>query len=137
MDNSCCATWVPRLTSLIRIGTGYLLLVHGTAKLLGIPQMKAFENLQWFSLLGAAGTIELVCGALILLGLFTRPAAFLAAGFGAAAYLVGHVLPLGNFFLPIMTGGESAILFSFTCFLLFLYGPGPWSLDALRGRNPP
>jgi putative oxidoreductase len=136
MDQSCCAVWAPRLTSLIRIGAGYMLLNHGTAKLLGIPHMTAFEHLHVLSLFGIAGIIELIGGALVLLGLFSRVATFITSGLGAAAYLIGHVIPLGHFFLPILTGGEAAILYSFVFFLLFLYGPGPWSLDALiRGKT--
>lgn len=131
MDNTCCATWAPRLTSLIRIGSGYMLLLHGTAKLLGVPHAPMFDNLQLFSLYGVAGLIELVAGALVLIGLFTRPAAFVASGFGAAAYLIGHVASKGFFFLPMFNGGEAALLYSFVFFLLFLYGPGPWSIDAM------
>jgi putative oxidoreductase len=135
MDNSLCATWAPRITSLIRIGAGYMLFIHGTAKLFGTPHVAAFEHLQVMSIFGIAGIIELVFGALVLLGLFARPAAFVASGLGAAAYLVGHVAPKGHFLLPILTGGETAILYAFVFFLLFLYGPGPWSLDALMGRT--
>src|SRR5690348_14578958 len=102
MDKSCCATWAPRLTSLIRIGAGYLLFIHGTAKLFGTPHVAAFEHLQVMSLLGIAGIIELVSGALVLVGLFSRPAAFVASGLGAAAYLVGHFVPKGHFLLPIL-----------------------------------
>lgn len=135
MDTACCATWAPRLTSLIRIGAGYMLLLHGTAKLLGVPHVAMFDGLQLFSLMGLAGLIELIGGALVLLGLFTRAAAFVTSGFGAAAYLVGHVAAKGSFLLPMLNGGEAAILYAFVFFLIFLYGPGPWSLDALRGRQ--
>lgn len=135
MTTTCCATWAPRLYSLIRIGAGYMLMLHGSAKLLGVPHAEMFDNLQIMSLMGVAGLIELIGGALILIGLFTRPAAFIASGFGAAAYLVGHVAPKGLFFLPMFNGGESAILFSFVFLMLVLTGPGPWSLDALLGRN--
>lgn len=135
MTTTCCATWAPRLYSLIRIGAGYMLMLHGSAKLLGVPHAEMFDNLQIMSLMGVAGLIELIGGALILIGLFTRPAAFIASGFGAAAYLVGHVAPKGLFFLPMFNGGESAILFSFVFLMLVLTGPGPWSIDALLGRN--
>lgn len=112
-----------------------MLFIHGTAKLFGTPHIAAFEHLQVLSLFGIAGIIELVCGALVLLGLFSRPAAFVASGLGAAAYLVGHVTPHGHFLLPILTGGEAPILYAFVFFLLFLYGPGSWSLDKLlRGK---
>jgi len=136
MDKSCCAIWAPRLTSLIRIGAGYMLLIHGTAKLFGTPHVGAFEHLQVLSLFGIAGIIELIGGALLLLGLFGRPAAFVLSGLGAAAYLIGHVGASGHFLLPILNKGEAALLYSFVCFLLFLYGPGSWSLDALiRGKK--
>ena len=130
MDNTCCATWAPRLTSLIRIGSGYMLLLHGTTKLLGIPE-SPMSGTALFSLYGIAGLIELVAGALLLIGLFTRCTAFVATGFGAAAYLIGHVASKGFFFLPMFNGGEAALLYSFVFFLLFLYGPGPWSIDAM------
>lgn len=135
MTTTRCATWAPRLYSLIRIGAGYMLMLHGCAKLLGTPHVAMFDNLQIMSLMGLAGVIELVCGALVLIGLFTRPAAFIASGFGAAAYLVGHVSAKGLFFLPMLNGGETAILFSFVFLMLVLTGPGPWSVDALLGRN--
>lgn len=135
MTTTCCATWTPRLYSLIRIGAGYMLMLHGTAKILGIPHAEIFDNLQIMSLMGLAGLIELIGGTLILIGLFTRPAAFITSGFGAAAYLVGHVAPKGLFFLPMFNGGESAILFSFVFLMLMLTGPGPWSVDALMNRN--
>lgn len=135
MTTTYCATWAPRLYSLIRIGAGYMLMLHGFAKLLGIPRVEMFDNLQIMSLMGAAGLIELTCGALVLIGLFTRPAAFIASGFGAAAYLIGHVATKGLFFLPMLNGGEAAILFSFVFLMLVLTGPGPWSVDALLGRN--
>ncbi|MER1968690.1 DoxX family protein [Castellaniella sp. GW247-6E4] len=135
MDNTCCAAWAPRLTSLIRIGSGYMLMLHGSAKLLGIPHAPMFDGLQLFSLYGIAGLIELIAGVLLLIGLFTRPVAFIASGFGAAAYLIGHVATKGFFFIPMFNGGEAALLFSFVFFLLFLHGPGPWSIDAMRGKK--
>jgi putative oxidoreductase len=135
MTTTTTASWAPRLYSLIRIGAGYMLLLHGSAKLLGIPHVEAFDNLQIMSLMGIAGLIELICGALVLIGLFTRPAAFVASGFGAAAYLVGHVATQGMFFLPLFNGGEAALLFSFVFLMLVLTGPGPWSVDAMLNRE--
>ena len=134
--STCCATWAPRFYSLIRIGAGYMLMLHGSAKLLGTPHVPSFDNLQIMSLMGLAGLIELIGGILLIIGLFSRVAAFVTSGFGAAAYLVGHVASSGNFFLPMFNGGEAAILFAFVFFLLFLVGPGPWSVDALiRGKE--
>ncbi|CAM5215830.1 hypothetical protein CDEF62S_01466 [Castellaniella defragrans] len=129
MDKSCCATWAPRLTSLIRIGAGYMLFMHGMAKLFGTPHIVAYEHLQVLSLLGIAGIIELIGGALVLLGLFSRPATFVVSGFGAAAYLVGHVTPLGHFLLPILTGGKPPSCFPscFSCSSCTAPAPGAWT----------
>lgn len=134
MSKVCCAAAAPHLTSLIRLGAGYMLLCHGGAKLLGIPHIAGLDGLSLTSLPGIAGIFELVCGVLLVLGLFSRLAAFVASGLCAAAYLIGHAAAAGHFFLPMVNGGEAAILYSFTFFLLFLYGPGPWSLDRLRGK---
>ena len=110
-----------------------MLLSHGGAKLLGIPHIAGLDGLSLTSLPGIAGFFELICGALLVLGLFSRIAAFVASGLCAAAYLIGHAVA-GHFFIPMINGGEAAILYSFVFFLLFLYGPGPWSLDQLRGK---
>lgn len=125
------ATWTPRLLGILRIMTGFLYLQHGTAKLFGVPHVAMFDGLQVWSLMGVAGILELVGGALLLLGLFTRPVAFILSGQMAAAYFMAHA-PQG--FLPILNGGELAVLYSF----LFLYfaaaGGGAFSLDGLRGK---
>src|SRR5690554_4877517 len=96
------SVWTPRVLSILRIVSAYMLLLHGTAKLLGIPQVPMFENLQILSLSGVAGVIELVFGTLLLIGLFTRFSAFLASGFGAAAYFIGHVAGQGNVLFPLL-----------------------------------
>lgn len=125
------AIWTPRLLGILRIITGFLYLQHGTAKLFGAPHVAMFDGLQVMSLMGVAGILELVGGALLLLGLFTRPVAFILSGQMAAAYFMAHA-PQG--FLPILNGGELAVLYSF----LFLYfaaaGGGAFSLDGLRGK---
>ena len=79
-----------------------------------------------------AGSIELVAGALIAIGLFTRPAAFLASGLMAFAYFIAHAPQ--NFF-PVNNGGDAAILYCFVFLYLVFAGPGEWSLDALRNRD--
>ncbi len=84
------------------------------------------------SLPGIAGALELVGGALLLLGLFTRPVAFIVAGEMAVAYFMGHA-PQG--FWPVLNQGTPAILFCFIWLYLSSAGPGPWSLDALRRRK--
>ena len=130
-SSALLATWTPRLLGILRIITGFLYLQHGTAKLFGAPHVAMFDGLQVFSLMGVAGILELVGGALLLLGLFTRPVAFVLSGQMAAAYFMAHA-PQG--FLPILNGGELAVLYSF----LFLYfaaaGGGAFSLDGLRGE---
>jgi putative oxidoreductase len=125
--------WAPRVLSVVRIVSGLIFLAHGTQKLLSFPGGEragsglAFDNPGAF-----AGLIELVCGLLITLGLFTRPAAFLASGTMAVAYWIAHAPQ--NFF-PVNNGGDAAILYCFL-FLYFVFaGPGPWSLDAMRGRR--
>jgi putative oxidoreductase len=122
-------SWQPCVLSLLRIMTGLLFLQYGMAKLLKFPSVPLFEDVTLFSLIGLAGTIELVGGALVILGLFTRPVAFILAGEMAFAYFLGHA-PRG--FLPILNGGNLAILFCFVFFYLSFAGGGPWSLDALR-----
>lgn len=127
-----CSTWTPRLLSVLRIVSAYLLLLHGTAKLLGIPHVPMFDGLQLASMYGVAGIIELVFGVLLLVGLFSRISAFIASGFAAAAYFIGHVAGKGSLFLPMLNGGETAVLFCFVFLYLVAAGPGLWSLDALR-----
>jgi putative oxidoreductase len=121
--------WAPQVLSILRIMAALLLLQYGTAKLLGFPDVELFEDLQLFSLWGLAGLIELVGGALLLIGLFTRPVAFILSGEMAAAYFIGH-FPKG--FIPLLNGGNEAVIYCFV-FLYFVFaGPGPWSVDAVR-----
>lgn len=125
------ATWTPRLLGLLRIVTGFLYLQHGTAKLFGAPHVTMFDGLQVMSLMGVAGILELVGGALLLLGLFTRPVAFILSGQMAAAYFMAHA-PQG--FLPILNGGELAVLYSFIFLYFAAAGGGAFSIDGLRGK---
>ena len=125
------ATWSPRLLGLLRIILGFLFLQHGTAKLFGAPHVAMFDGLQVFSLMGVAGILELVGGALLLLGLFTRPVAFILSGQMAAAYFMAHA-PQG--FLPILNGGELAVLYSFIFLYFAAAGGGAFSLDGLRRK---
>src|SRR5262249_53482506 len=122
-------SWQPRVLSVLRIMTGLLFLQYGMAKLLKFPTVPAFKDVTLFSLYVLAGPLELGCGSLMILGLFTRSVAFILAGEMAFAYFLGHA-PRG--FLPILNGGNLAILFCFVFFYLFFAGAGPWSLDALR-----
>ncbi|QJP15146.1 DoxX family protein [Starkeya sp. ORNL1] len=120
------ASWTPRVLSLLRFMSGLLLLQHGTQKILSFPP-SGRPPVEIASLTGVSGLIELVCGTLLVLGLFSRPAAFIASGFTAVAYFMVHAPQ--NFF-PIINGGELAALYCFVFFYLFFAGPGPWSLDA-------
>ena len=125
------ATWSPRLLGLLRIILGFLFLQHGTAKLFGVPHVAMFDGLQLFSVMGAAGVIELVGGTLLLVGLFTRPVAFILSGQMAAAYFMAHA---PNGFLPILNGGEMAVMYCFTFLYFAAAGAGAYSLDGLRGK---
>jgi putative oxidoreductase len=129
----------PMALSLFRFITGLLLFQYGVAKILKFPVIPdgnayAFLNkVQLNSLSGAAGSIELVFGALLMLGLFTRPAAFILAGEMAFAYFMGHA---PKSFYPLINGGTLAIAFCFACLYLSTSGGGPISLDAaIRKRN--
>ncbi|KQP61740.1 DoxX family protein [Methylobacterium sp. Leaf108] len=123
-------TWAPRLLSVLRIMTGLLFLQHGTQKILGFPPSERGMP-ALLSLSGTAGLLELVGGVLIVLGLFTRPVAFILSGQMAVAYFLAHAQ---RSFYPILNGGELAILFCFVILYLAAAGPGPWSLDAQRRR---
>ena len=121
------AAWAPRALSVLRIVTGLMIIEHGMAKLLGWPVVAAFADLRLFSLLGLAGTLELVGGALLILGLFTQPVAFILSGEMAVAYFMVHA-PRG--FFPLVNGGSLAIIYCFACLYLSTAGGGPWSVDA-------
>jgi len=125
------STWAPRLLSVLRITAAFTFLQHGSAKLLGFPQVDMFANLQIASIYGVAGILELVGGILLLIGLFSRPVAFILSGMMAVAYFMAHSDP---FFSPMLSGGEAAYLFCFVFLYLFAAGPGPWSVDAARRK---
>ena len=123
--------WTPKALSVLRIVTGLLFLEHGTQKLLGFPPSEhAFPPL--FSLLGLQGVLELVGGLLILIGLLTRPVAFILAGDMAVAYFMAHA-PKG--FFPTLNGGQLAILFCFVFLYLAVAGGGEWSVDTQIARR--
>jgi putative oxidoreductase len=123
------APWTPRVLGILRIVIGFLFLQHGSAKLLGIPHIAMFDGLQLFSLIGVAGILELVGGILILLGLWTRPTAFILSGEMAFAYFIGHA---GQGPLPLLNGGELAVIYCFV-FLYFAFaGAGAFSIDSAR-----
>ena len=132
IDNALLETWKPRALALLRIVAAYLFMAHGTAKLFGLPHIKMFDGLQLASLVGVAGVLEVFGGALLLIGLFTRPVAFVLSGFMAVAYFMAHASQ-GHVLLPILNQGELAVLYSFV-FLYFVFsGAGAWSVDSLHG----
>jgi putative oxidoreductase len=128
------ATWYPRVLALLRIVTGYLFIWHGSAKHLKFPHVAMFDQLPTFSLAGIAGILELVGGALIIVGLLTRPTAFVLSGLMACAYFIGHA-SRGNPLMPLLNGGELAVLYCFVFLFLWVAGPGAWSLDGLLRRR--
>ncbi|MPT25252.1 MAG: DoxX family protein [Starkeya sp.] len=127
--NATLTRLAPHILSLLRIAAALLLLQHGTTKVLGFPATQ-MSGISLTALPGIAGIIELVGGALLLIGLFSRPVAFILSGMTAVAYFLVHA---PQSFFPILNGGELAALYSFVFFYLTFAGPGPWSVDALRG----
>lgn len=123
-------TCQPRLLSLLRIVTGFLFMQHGAQKILGFPAPQRYE-FDLFSMMGAAGTLELFGGFLIVIGLFTRPTAFVLSGLMAFAYFIAHA---PQAFWPILNGGELAALFSFVFLYLSAAGAGEWSIDHYRSK---
>ena len=128
------AAYQPQALALLRIVAGYTFLLHGSAKLLSMPHVAMFDGLQLFSLYGLAGVLELVGGLLLVLGLFTRPVAFVLSGQMAVAYFMAHASQ-GSVLMPLLNGGESAVLFCFVFLYLFLAGGGAWALDIRLSNN--
>ncbi len=125
--------WAPRVLSLLRIMSALAFMAHGTQKLLNIPlRQGGGPPPELMSMIGLAGAIELVGGALLIIGLFTRPVAFICSGLMAAAYFIAHAPR--NFF-PTLNGGDAAILFCFIFLYLVFAGGGAWSVDAMRSKN--
>ena len=120
----------PRALAVLRIVAALLFIEHGTQKLFGFPP-RSFP-VELMSIYGLAAMLEVVGGALILVGLFTRPVAFVLCGEMAAAYVIGHA-PKSVF--PVLNGGDAAILFCFVFLYLVFAGAGGWSLDAAMARQ--
>jgi putative oxidoreductase len=131
IDTKRLSDWTPYALGILRIVVGLIFLEHGTQKLLGFPAgERAFVDA--FTLSWWAGLLELILGALITVGLFTRLAAFIASGEMAVAYWLAHAPQ--NFF-PVNNGGDAAILYCFVFLFLVFAGPGKWSLDGLRSAE--
>lgn len=127
LNETFYATWSPRILGVLRIITGFLFLQHGSAKLLGAPHNAMFDGLQLMSLMGLAGVLELGGGVLIVLGLFTRPVAFILSGMMAVAYFMAHAT---KGFLPILNQGELAVMFCFVFLYFSVAGSGSYGIDA-------
>jgi len=121
--------WAPRLLAALRIVSALLFLEHGLVKVLGFPPGAAPGQQELLSFFGIAGLIETVGGVLLLIGLFTRPVAFLLAGEMAVGYFVVHAT---QSFFPAVNGGDAAILFCFVFLYLSAAGAGAWSADEMR-----
>ena len=131
INTSALAAWSPKVLSIFRIVTGLLFIQHGTQKIFSFPA-EARGPFELMTQMGIGGVLELVGGALIILGLFTRPTAFILSGMMAVAYWQFHAP--GNLY-PTLNGGDAAILYCFVFFYLIFSGPGPWSLDAAVRRK--
>jgi putative oxidoreductase len=126
-------SWAPRLRSLLRIVAAFMFILAGTMKLFAFPVGMPPDNstAQPMTQVWIGGVLETFGGLLLLLGLFTRPVAFLLAGEMAVAYFQFHA---PQSFYPIVNHGEAAVLYCFIWLYLSAAGPGPWSVDALRAR---
>jgi putative oxidoreductase len=124
----------PMVLSIFRIMVGLLLFQYGVAKILKFPVLPYFANIP--PLIAVAGWLELVLGALLILGLFTRPVALILSGEMAFAYFIGHMFKTDPpVFIPLLNGGNAAILFCFACLYLACAGGGAWSLDATMRKR--
>ena len=127
-------SWAPCFLSLLRIIAAFLFIQFGATKILGWPAavMPGGGTATLASQAGVAGLLELGGGALLLVGLFTRPVAFVMSGLMAFAYFIGHA---GGGFWPVLNGGAPAVIFCFVWLYISAAGGGPWSLDALMRRR--
>lgn len=131
LDFTVSDAWTSRILSLFRIMFGLLFFAHGIVKIFGFPAGAVPGQVGLLTLFGVAGMIEFVGGALLTVGLFTRPVAIILSGEMAVAYFLVHA-PQG--FFPALNEGELAILYCFAFLYLGAAGAGRWSLDALRNR---
>jgi putative oxidoreductase len=127
-SENALTAWSPYPLAALRIMSALLLMAHGTMKLFAFPAAMPME-INLVSLMGLAGILEVFGGALLAVGLFTRPVAFVLSGFMAVAYFMAHA---PQSFYPVLNQGDAAILFCFVFFYLVFAGAGAFSLDALR-----
>jgi putative oxidoreductase len=131
--DSTAARYAPHAQALLRIVSGYLFMMHGVAKLFHVPHVAMYDGVQLMSLIGLAGVLEMVGGALLIVGLFTRVTAFVLSGEMAVAYFMAHASK-GDPLMPMLNQGEAAVLFCFIFLFLAAAGAGAWSIDAHRSR---
>lgn len=131
--DSTAARYAPHAQALLRIVSGYLFMMHGVAKLFHVPHVAMYDGVQLMSLIGLAGVLEMVGGALLIVGLFTRVTAFVLSGEMAVAYFMAHASK-GDPLMPMLNQGEAAVLFCFVFLFLAAAGAGAWSIDAQRSR---
>jgi len=131
INESVLRAWTPRILSILRIIAALVFLQYGLSKYFGWPAHSP-PNFTMFSLLGLAGAIELVGSLFLLVGLFSREAAFIMSGEIAVAYFMRKA-PV-SFFPQVNTGGLEVVI-CFVFLYLFFAGPGPWSVDAMRRRD--
>jgi putative oxidoreductase len=124
--------WAPHLLSLLRIVAAFSFMTHGTQKLFAWPVLEPRNTVDLMSRAGVAGVLEVFGGLLMLVGLFSRPVAFVLSGEMAFAYFLSHA---PRAFFPVLNGGEPALLFCFIWLYIAAAGPGPWSVDAVRKRT--
>lgn len=127
------SVWAPRVLSILRIAAALTFMSHGTMKLFDFPGPQEGAPDPLPTMLLAAAWLEVVGGALLAVGLFTRPVAFILSGQMAVAFFMAHAAPGG--IVPAINKGEAAYLFTFIFFYLVFAGPGPWSLDAMLGKK--
>lgn len=137
MSEAFYLRWAPSFLSVMRIMSALLFIAHGTQKLFSFPARPSADGaapppFEFFSLIGAAGVLEFAGGALLLIGLFTRPVAFILSGMMAVAYFIAHH---PRTFYPVNNGGDAAILFCFIFLYLFFAGGGPLSVDSLFAKR--
>jgi putative oxidoreductase len=131
--DSSAARYTPQAQALLRIVAGYLFMMHGVAKLFHVPHVAMYDGVQLMSLIGLAGVLEMVGGALLIVGLFTRVTAFILSGEMAVAYFMAHASK-GDPLMPMLNQGEPAVLFCFLFLFFAAAGAGAWSIDAARTR---
>jgi putative oxidoreductase len=130
--NQLLRSYEPYALSIFRIMTGLSFFQFGVAKIIKFPVVPPFDKVAMFSLFWDAAVFELLLGGLLILGLFSRLAAFILCGEMAFAYFIEH---FQRGFIPLLNNGNLAIMYCFSCLYLACAGGGPWSLDALRGKK--